>query len=72
MQTCKTLREVDECYTAPLCGYKSLDDYYQHARIQQRINELPIPVVALNACDDPMSPESGNKAYRYSNDCLNA
>ncbi|ODN05211.1 Phospholipase ABHD3 [Orchesella cincta] len=52
----KTLREFDHHFTAPQFGFKSCEEYYKAAKISPEIEKFSIPVIGLNARDDPMSP----------------
>jgi len=52
----KTLREFDHHFTAPQFGYESYAEYYKAATITPEIHKFSIPVVGLNAMDDPMQP----------------
>ncbi|CAL8148309.1 unnamed protein product [Orchesella dallaii] len=52
----KTLREFDHHFTAPQFGYESYEEYYKAAKIAPEIQKFSIPVIGLNARDDPMQP----------------
>ena len=52
----RTVSEFDERFTSKQFGYNSLKDYYTHAKIKGKINRIRVPVLALNAEDDPFSP----------------
>ncbi len=40
-------------------GFESLEQMYLIASPHFRVRDIPIPVVALNAADDPFCPEAG-------------
>ena len=52
----KTVKEFDERFTCHQFGYRDCSDYYTHTKIKGKINRIKVPVIALNAEDDPFSP----------------
>ena len=52
----QTIKEFDERFTCRQFGYSSYREYYTHAKIKGKIGQIKIPVLALNAEDDPFSP----------------
>ena len=55
----RTIRQFDSSFTAKLFGYDSYQEYYNDANIHLKLHQVKIPVLALNAADDPFSPKRG-------------
>jgi len=54
----KTLREFDDYFTGPIHGYKDALDYYHHCSAIRFVTDIKIPVLIINAANDPfLSPE---------------
>lgn len=49
-----TLRQFDEMYTAPRCGFKDALDYYSKCSSIHVINEITVPCRILLSEDDPI------------------
>nr|CDS24821.1 abhydrolase domain containing 3 [Echinococcus granulosus] len=52
----RSVREFDENLTVNMFGYKSVDEYYAHASPATKIDRVRIPILCLNAADDPFVP----------------
>ncbi|KAL5105608.1 Phospholipase ABHD3 [Taenia crassiceps] len=52
----RSIREFDENLTASMFGYKSAEDYYTCASPVMKIDRVRIPILCLNAADDPFVP----------------
>ncbi|MDQ2657045.1 MAG: alpha/beta hydrolase, partial [Bacteroidota bacterium] len=53
-----TLTQFDDCYTAPLHGFKSALDYYERCSSIHFVNHIQTPTLIINTLNDPfLSPE---------------
>lgn len=54
----KTLMEFDDCYTAPLHGFKNAVDYYEQCSSIRFVKDIRTPTLIINTSNDPfLSPE---------------
>ena len=54
----KTLIEFDDCYTAPLHGFKDALDYYTQCSSIHFVGDIKTPTLIINTLNDPfLSPE---------------
>lgn len=51
-----SLHWLDECYSRRVHGFSSLEDYYEQIACIQHIPYIQIPMVFVNALDDPLVP----------------
>jgi hypothetical protein len=49
-----TLRQYDDLYTAPRCGFVDADDYYRRSSSLSLIGRIQIPTLIMTARDDPV------------------
>lgn len=52
----RTLRELDDRYTAPLSGYRDADEYYRLASAAPLLPRIELPTLIVTARDDPLVP----------------
>lgn len=52
----RTIREFDDRFTSKMFGYKNWEEYYNDANIDQKVLDIKVPMLCLNAEDDPFSP----------------
>jgi predicted alpha/beta-fold hydrolase len=54
----KSFKDFDDRYTAPIHGYKNAEDYWHRCSSKQFLTSIKIPVLIINAADDPfLAPE---------------
>jgi predicted alpha/beta-fold hydrolase len=56
MLRAKNLYEFDNVVTAPLHGYRDVDDYWHRASACLVLNDIQVPTLVLNAQNDPFMP----------------
>jgi uncharacterized protein len=54
----RTLRDFDECFTAPLHGFADADDYWRRGSSKPHLKDIRVPALVLNARNDPLVPGS--------------
>ena len=52
----RTIREFDDCATAPLHGFLGADDYYAHASTLPHLPRIRVPTLCISGEDDPFYP----------------
>lgn len=58
----RTLREFDDAFTAPVHGYKGVDDYWARASGRHRLGSISTPTLLVNAENDPFVPIASIRA----------
>ena len=54
LETCSTLREIDENLTSKLFGYRTADNYYKLAASSNVLHNIKAPTLFICALDDPI------------------
>lgn len=57
-ETITTFREFDTRYTAPLHGFTDAIDFYTRASCNLHLENIKLPVLLVNALNDPFLPEA--------------
>jgi predicted alpha/beta-fold hydrolase len=52
----QSLRDFDNVVTAPLHGFRDTDDYWTRASAKPLLHAVRVPLLVLNALDDPFLP----------------
>lgn len=52
----QTVREFDSNFTAKQFGFKDVEEYYRKATLHDKMHLIEVPVLCLNAADDPFQP----------------
>ena len=60
----RTIREFDDCATAPLHGFAGADDYYARASTLPHLPRIRVPTLCMSGADDPFYPGRGHRAAR--------
>jgi uncharacterized protein len=56
MAAARTLRDFDDCVTAPLHGFRDVDDYWTRASAKPVLGRIRVPTLIVNARNDPFLP----------------
>ncbi len=63
----KQLREIDDWFTAPVCGFGTADNYYRTCSSAPLLADIRIPTLIVTAADDPLvQPDAVQIARRSS------
>src|SRR6202011_2825936 len=54
----RTLRDFDDCFTAPLHGFDGAEDYWRRASAKPHLDAIRVPALMLNARNDPIVPDA--------------
>ncbi len=53
LQNIKTLTEFDDCYTAPLHGFRNAHEYYEQCSAIRFVHNIKTPTLIINTRNDP-------------------
>jgi predicted alpha/beta-fold hydrolase len=56
MLRARTLREFDDVFTAPLHGFRDVNDYWTRASAKPWLGRIRVPTLLVNARNDPFLP----------------
>jgi predicted alpha/beta-fold hydrolase len=56
LRRARTLHEFDDVFTAPLHGFRGVDDYWTRASSKPRLADIRLPALLLNPLNDPFIP----------------
>lgn len=59
MERARSLRTFDDCVTAPLHGFRDVDDYYSRSSAAGSLVRIETPALILHARDDPFLGPDG-------------
>jgi predicted alpha/beta-fold hydrolase len=59
-----TMREFDDVFTAPLHGFRDVDDYWARASAKPLLGRIAAPTLIINARNDPFMPRDALPAPR--------
>ncbi|CAG35182.1 YheT family hydrolase [Desulfotalea psychrophila] len=54
----KNFKEFDDCYTAPIHGFKNAEDYWQKCSCLPWLDKIKLPCMMVNSLDDPFLSKS--------------
>lgn len=58
MERARNMREFDDAVTAPLHGFKNVDDYWTRASSKPALRNIRVPTRLIHARNDPFTPIS--------------
>lgn len=56
LRDARTIGEFDALYTAPVHGFASAEAYWQQASTAALLEQVPVPLLCINALNDPLIP----------------
>jgi len=52
----RSLREFDDAFTAPVHGFRDVDDYWSRASTKSQLGRIAVPTLIVHARNDPFLP----------------
>ena len=62
----RQLREIDDWFTAPVCGFGTAENYYRQCSSAPLLSDIRLPTLILAAADDPLVPLDALRSARLS------
>jgi hypothetical protein len=62
----RQLREIDDWFTAPVCGFGTAENYYRQSSSAPLLPDIRVPTLIVAAADDPLVPRQMFEALRLS------
>lgn len=56
VRAARTIRQFDDCLTAPLHGFTDADDYYRRSSSLGYLPQIRVPTLCVSSADDPFFP----------------
>ena len=56
VRSARTIKQFDDCLTAPLHGFAGADDYYQRSSSLGYLPRIRVPTLCISSADDPFFP----------------
>lgn len=66
----RDLHAFDDVFTAPLHGFRGVQDYWQRASARPLLHRVRVPALALNARNDPFIPAASLPRPREAGPCV--
>lgn len=57
LRAATNIRDFDNCYTAPIHGFRDAEDYYDSSSSRQYLRFIQVPTLVVHAKDDPFMTE---------------
>jgi predicted alpha/beta-fold hydrolase len=69
-QRARNLAQFDDAYTAPLHGFRGVDDYWKRASARPVLSGIAVPTLLLHALNDPFLPVEALPAQAEVSRCV--